>query len=111
MKHAFEIFVVLINIAVGIHVVFGSVCSWKAMHCDRDEVLCDEKESVLLDAKNPQNTEHCFAIRDKTIGKFSNYEIEVDMLSLESNEGQNQDRCALVKQKICLLLICSCKSK
>ena len=66
------------------------------MHCDRDEVLCDENESILLDAKNPQRTEHCFAIRDESIGKFRNYEIEVEMLSLESKEGQNSGYLGII---------------
>ena len=32
---------------------------------------------------------HCFAINDNDRGEFENYEIEAEMLSLESNEGQN----------------------
>ena len=89
-------FILCVYIAYSLHMVSGSACSWKAMHCDRDEVLCDENESILLDAKNPQRTEHCFAIRDKSIGKFRNYEIEVEMLSLESKEGQNSGYLGIV---------------
>ena len=96
MKYAMGMLIICIQIAICLRVVSGSVCSWKALHCDRDEVLCDEKESVLLDAKNPQNTDHCFAIRDTTLGKFRNYDVEVDMLSLESNEGQNSGHLGIV---------------
>ena len=57
MKYALETLIVCIHIANSILTVSGSVCSWKTMNCGRDEVLCDQKESVLLDAKNPQKTE------------------------------------------------------
>jgi len=52
-------------------------------------MLCNDKESILLDSKLSQSTGHCLGIKDKDYGKFSNYEIQVDLLSLESNEGQN----------------------
>ena len=96
MKYALETLIVCIHIANSIPTVSGSVCSWKTMNCGRDEVLCDQKESVLLDAKNPQKTEHCFAIRDASLGKFRNYEIEAEMLSLESNEGQNSGYLGII---------------
>ena len=96
MKYGLEILIVCIHIANCFIIVSGSVCSWKAIHCDRDEIPCDQKESVLLDAKNPQKTEHCFAIRDTSLGKFRNYEIEAEMLSLESNEGQNSGYLGII---------------
>ena len=74
----------------------GNSCSWTTFHCDRDEVLCDEQESVLLNAKNPLQQEHCLAIEDKDYEKFQSYAIEVDMLSLESNEGQNSGHLGVV---------------
>ena len=57
MKYGLEILIVCIHIANCFIIVSGSVCSWKAIHCDRDEIPCDQKESVPLDAKNHQKTE------------------------------------------------------
>ena len=69
--------------------VSGSACTWKAIDCHRDEMVCNEKETILLDSKQSQSSGHCLGIQDEDHGKFSNYEIQVNLLSLESNEGQN----------------------
>lgn len=98
MWYAWWKFLIFFLLANGFCKIFGSACSWEAMHCDRDEVLCDEWESVLLGAKNGQNIEHCFAVRNtgRGIRKFRNYAIELDMLSLESDEGQNSGHLGVV---------------
>ena len=76
--------------------VEGTTCKWDVMHCDKSEVLCSNDERILLDAKNPLNREHCFAVKDNDYGDFRNYEIKVDLLSLESNEGQNSGYLGIV---------------
>lgn len=67
----------------------ATTCSWDVMHCDREEILCNAEESILLDSKRPLPRTHCFAIKDLDEGRHRNYEIGVDLLSLESDEGKN----------------------
>ena len=76
--------------------VLGSPCKWDVKHCYEDEVSCDENESILLNAKRPLDEEHCLAIKDKDHGDYRNYEIEVDLLSLESAEGQNSGYLGII---------------
>ena len=76
--------------------VFGSTCSWDVYHCDQEEFLCNKEESILLNSKRPLNREHCIAIKNTKEGKFDNYAIDVEMLSLESNEGKNSGYLGLV---------------
>ena len=76
--------------------VFGSTCSWDVYHCDQEEFLCNKEESILLNSKRPLNREHCIAIKNTKEGKFNNYAIDVEMLSLESNEGKNSGYLGLV---------------
>ena len=76
--------------------VFGSTCSWDVYHCDQEEFLCNKEESILLNSKRPLNREHCIAIKNTNEEKFNNYAIEVEMLSLESNEGKNSGYLGLV---------------
>ena len=76
--------------------VSGSTCSWSTIHCDRDEIVCKENESILLDAKNLLGEGHCLAINDEDNEKFRSYEVKVDLLSLESNEGQNSGYLGIV---------------
>ena len=64
----------------------GLSCSWEISHCDREEVVCADQESVILHGKNP-TIDHCFAIKDIEKNKLKNYEVIVEMLSLESNNG------------------------
>ena len=71
-------------------------CKWDVMHCDKSEVLCSGGEQILLDSKNPLHADHCFAIKDNDNGDFRNYEIQVDLLSLESNEGQNSGYLGII---------------
>ena len=52
-------------------------------------MVCNDKETILLDSKQSKSSGHCLGIQDKSYGKFGNYEIQVDLLSLESNEGRN----------------------
>ena len=82
--------------AVPFGMVSGSSCSWNVLHCDQEEFLCSEEESILLDSKVPPKHEHCLAIKDAKEGKFKNYAIEVEMQSLESNEGKNSGYLGLV---------------
>ena len=79
-------------------------CKWDVHNCGHAEVLCAPDESVHLDAKqsfaiNPPkkaNLEHCFAIQDNDKGQFQNYEITVEMLSLESVEGINSGYVGII---------------
>ena len=66
-------------------------CKWDIHNCGHAETLCKPEESVYLDAKGPKSddVDHCFAIQDEDKGEFKNYEISVEMLSLESTEGIN----------------------
>ena len=79
-------------------------CKWDVHNCGHAEVLCAPDESVHLDAKqsfatNPPkkaNLQHCFAIQDNDKGQFQNYEISVEMLSLESVEGINSGYVGII---------------
>ena len=57
--------------------VNGSSCKWDILHCDRNEVSCDSKESILLNAKNPMNNEQCLAIKDESKGDYNKYNVSV----------------------------------
>ena len=96
MKKSFSILILFPLIFFNTCGVWGYSCSWKTIDCHRSEVVCNEKESVLLDSKTPISTDHCLAIKDMNNGKFRNYEIDVDVLSLESNEGQNSGYLGIV---------------
>ena len=74
----------------------GNPCKWDVTYCNRNEVSCGERESILLDAKQPLDDEHCFAIKDKDYGDYRNYEVKVDLLSLESAEGQNSGYIGMI---------------
>ena len=76
--------------------VLGSTCSWDVYHCDQEEFLCNKEESILLNSKRHLNREHCIAIKNTNEGKFSNYAIDVEMLSLKSKEGKNSGYVGLV---------------
>ena len=79
-----------------VHLVAGSSCRWRVLHCDQEEFACNDEESILLDSKSPPKQEHCLAIKDTKEGKFWNYAMEVEMLSLESKEGKNSGYLGLV---------------
>ena len=94
---------------IGLHVFFFNLvfqvqiaiqgtpfCKWDVTYCSRNEVSCGENESIFLDAKRPLDEEHCFAIKDKDSGDYKNYEIGVDLLSLESVEGQNSGNLGII---------------
>ena len=77
--------------------VQGSLsCKWDVTYCNRNEFSCADEESIFLDAKRPLDEEHCFAIKDEDNGDYKNYEIEVDLLSLESAEGQNSGYLGII---------------
>ena len=80
--------------ALAVHTVSGSTCSWDILHCDQEE--CNAEGSILLNSKRPLNREHCLAIKNSKEEKFQNYAIEVEMLSLESNEGKNSGYLGIV---------------
>ena len=75
-------------------------CNWDVHNCNHAEVLCnsEEEESVYLDAKDPnaEESDHCYAILDEDKGEFKNYEISVEMLSLESTEGTNSGNVGIM---------------
>ena len=76
--------------------VVGSSCSWDVLHCDQEEFLCNKEESILLNSKRPLDREHCLAIKKTKEEKFRNYVVEVEMLSLESNEGKNSGYLGII---------------
>ena len=73
-------------------------CKWDVRYCSHDEILCNPEESIYLDSKeeNSKNTDYCFAIKDTDDQEFKNYEIGVDLLSLESIEGINTGALGLM---------------
>lgn len=73
----------------------GLNCSWEISHCDHEEVVCTDQESVVLHGKNP-TIDHCFAIKDTAKNKLKNYEVTVEMLSLESNGGVNSGYLGII---------------
>ena len=79
-----------------VHLGTGSSCSWRVLHCDQEEFLCNNEESILLDSKIRPKQEHCLAIKETKEGKFRNYAMEVEMLSLESKEGKNSGYLGLI---------------
>ena len=83
------------NILHSFKIIYGLSCSWEILHCDREEVVCTDEESVVLDGRNPTK-EHCLGIKDMAKGKLKNYEISVDMLSLESKEGVNSGYLGII---------------
>ena len=85
----------VLNFLLKLKITHGLSCSWEILHCDREEVVCTDEESVVLDGRNPTK-EHCLAIKEMAKGKLKNYEISVDMLSLESNEGVNSGYLGII---------------
>ena len=77
-------------------VVESSSTKWDVMNCNQVEFSSGDIESILLDAKRPLDEEQCIAINDKDYGDYKNYEIEVDLLSLESVEGQNSGHLGVI---------------
>ena len=71
------------------YVSHASGCDYEILNCQREEFLCDEEDKILLDSKNSDNEKYCMAIQNNKYNNLQNYEIEVDMLSLESKEGTN----------------------
>ena len=96
MKDLSLILIPLLLVSFSTSRAFAYSCSWKTIDCHQDEIVCNDKESVLLNSKIPINSNHCLAIKDMNYGKFRNYEIEVDMLSLESYEGQNSGHLGII---------------
>ena len=76
--------------------VEASSGKWDVMNCNQVELSYGDSESILLDAKRPLDDEHCFAIKDKDNGDYRNYEVKVDLLSLESAEGQNSGYIGII---------------
>ena len=74
-------------------------CKWNIHNCDHAEIICGPDETIHLGAKyfnqhfsvlKPKQSQQCFAIRDNEHkGHFNNYEIQVDIMSLESIKGVN----------------------
>ena len=67
----------------------SSGCDYEVLNCKREEFLCENQEKILLDSKYSKDKKHCIAIKNNDNKNLENYEISVDMLSLESNEGIN----------------------
>ena len=74
-------------------------CKWNIHNCDHAEIICGPDETIHLGAKyfnrnfavlKPKQSQQCFAIRDNEHkGHFNNYEIQVEIMSLESIKGVN----------------------
>ena len=74
-------------------------CKWNIHNCDHAEIICGPDETIHLGAKyfnqnfsvlKPKQSQQCFAIRDNEHKRhFNNYEIQVDIMSLESIKGVN----------------------
>ena len=75
-----------------------SDCKWDIHNCGHAETLCKHEESVYLDAKGSKSKAHghCFAVQDVDKGEFENYEVSVEMLSLESTEGTNSGNIGIM---------------
>ena len=80
----------------GLVVVEASSGKWDVMNCNQAEVSYGDYESILLDAKRPLDEEQCIAIKDQDYGDYKNYALEVDLLSLESVEGQNSGNVGVI---------------
>ena len=77
-------------------IVEASSGKWDVMNCNQVELSYGDSESILLDAKRPLDEEQCIAIKDQDYGDYNNYVIEVDLLSLESVEGQNSGHIGVI---------------
>ena len=75
--------------------VEASSGKWDVTNCNQVELSCGD-DSILLDAKRPLDEEQCIAIKDQDYVDYKNYEIEVDLLSLESVEGQNSGHLGVI---------------
>lgn len=74
-------------------------CKWNIHNCDHAEIICGPDETIHIGAKyfnqnfsvlKPKQLQQCFAIRDNEHkGHFHNYEIQVEIMSLESIKGVN----------------------
>ena len=73
-------------------------CKWDVHNCCHEEIICDPEEVIYLDAKegDVEERNHCFAISDNDKGEFENFEIEAELLSLESIEGMNTGAVGLM---------------
>ena len=101
MKHPMEnsMLLALLFLQLGIQILVvaeTSASKWDVVNCNEAEVSSGDIESILLDAKRPLDEEQCIAINDKDYGDYRNYEIEVDLLSLESVEGQNSGQVGVI---------------
>ena len=101
MKHPMEnsMLLALLFLQLGIQILVvaeTSASKWDVVNCNEAEVSSGDIESILLDAKRPLDEEQCIAINDKDYGDYRNYEIEVDLLSLESVEGQNSGNVGVI---------------
>ena len=77
-------------------VVEASSGKWDVMNCNKVELSLGANDGILLDAKRPLDEEQCIAIKDQDYGDYKNYEIKVDLLSLESAEGQNSGHLGII---------------
>ena len=82
-----KIFMLFIVCAKYMDIGQGSYCRYEVLNCHREEFICGDEEKILLASKSTLDGNHCFAIKHVEYENLNNYEINVDMLSLESNEG------------------------
>ena len=74
----------------------ASGCEYEILNCHREEVICDGEDKLLLDSKNSQDETHCIAIQNNDYKNLQNYKVEVEMLSLESEEGTNSGYLGII---------------
>ena len=79
-----------------VYLADASDCDYEILNCHREEVICDVENKILLDSKNSQDETHCIAIENNENKNRQNYKIEVEMLSLESEEGTNSGYLGII---------------
>ena len=98
MQGIFKVYLLFMFIFIVDADLEGIKCKWDLHNCGHEEIICTPEEGIYLDSKeiDIENKDHCFAINDDYKGEFENYEIEAEMLSLESIEGMNSGTVGLM---------------
>ena len=95
---------ILVLMTLGSAISSKKSLNWRSYNCDEVDITTndvdnDGSENVLLDATGKfikAGVTRCVAIRDKTYGKFQNYEISVAMLNVASSRGVNFGHLGIV---------------
>ena len=99
-NHPMKVLVIMMLAGAVCSHELNDTCKWDVYYCTKSETSCN-KESltdagiIKLDAED--NEEYpCFAIHDKDYGNFENYQIQVDMLNVNSEEGPQYGHLGLI---------------